>query len=213
MSGITRKTTFWNNLRTERNVEFKELGEFMDMSYSTICKWFTGNSVPMDKHIKTLCDFFDVDFETGKAEFIKANNEYVSSRSPENLDEHIEVADQVMLSNDEVSDSKKDVTEILEDEGFAKASEVVCPESTILKMVYGKIPYDTFFKFITLVVDGTGNPLEEIYGQVTFEEYETIRSILIDDEYPDSTEPVEYPDEIPVFDKWGNVIGMKKRDV
>lgn len=198
--------TFWNRIRVEQKITYKDLSDILNLHPSTISKFFSGAEMPSKERVDILCDFFGVDYETGYDEFCKANNKYYKTE----------------VDN---SDLDVDIDSILKDEGYTKVSESVdepdcteeqptheIPKSLLLELIYGKVPYETFFKFITLVVDGKGNPLEEIYGKVSFEEYETIRSILNDGEYPDSTEEVLFPEQIPVFDKWGNVIGMKKRE-
>ena len=50
----------------------------------------------------------------------------------------------------------------------------------ILETLYGKIPYNLFFKITSMIATKTGNSLECIYGQVSYLEYELIRNTILD---------------------------------
>lgn len=50
-------------LREEKGLTQKELGEKIYVSRSAICKWEMGNGVPSDVNIDALCKFFNVDEE------------------------------------------------------------------------------------------------------------------------------------------------------
>jgi transcriptional regulator with XRE-family HTH domain len=209
---ITKCKTFWNELRVEKGFSFKDLEEIIGLTSGQINRIFTGAVMPKQHQIETICEFFDVPYPIGYDKFEQAHkdwcelhNKTTSIQSTDELDKIFnkdseDDASWVFDNYDELPDKEKETKEIV-------------PQSVLLELIYGKVPYSVFFKFTTLVANGTGNPLEVIYGQVSYEEYETIRSIIKNGEYPDSEGvSYQYPIEIPVFDKWGNVVDFKKRE-
>lgn len=200
MGRKTTYDTFWNNLRESLGVSTRDLAEVLGISRGQISNFCTGRRFPTKNNIQKFCDFFDIDYDTGYSEFEKAYQEYhnyPTTESKEPTEDNAAMMDEL----DKVLFGE-DVTE--------KPTRGL--DSVVMRKLYGQVSYDVFFNVIACIADGTGDPLKEIYGKVSYEDYECIRSIIVDDEYPDSTEEIIYPEVIPEFDKWGNVIGMKKRE-
>lgn len=67
------KDNFWNKLRAEKEITYKELAEYVHFSQSLVAAWFSGYLLPSDSIINALCELFDVDPLIGKQEFVKAH--------------------------------------------------------------------------------------------------------------------------------------------
>lgn len=70
------KRTFWTEKRTSSGFTLQDLSDLTKIEYSTLSKYFTGQTMPTDEIIKQLCDLFGVDFKEGKHEFRKAYTEW-----------------------------------------------------------------------------------------------------------------------------------------
>lgn len=67
------KETFWNAERIKRGWSYDDLSEKLHIPKSTLARWFSGISAPRkDWQIQTLCNLFEVDFDTGYNEFYRA---------------------------------------------------------------------------------------------------------------------------------------------
>lgn len=197
---------FWNDLRESQKLTLNDLEAITSIPHSSLGKWFSGFTKPKDNSIRILCDIFNVDFEEGKREFLKAYSE----RHTSNISETDNKLETPIEDNQPHHWLGSDLDKVSNKKAEEKPQRNL--DSVVMRKLYGKVPYDIFFNFISYVANGSGDPLEEIYGKVSYEEYECIRSIIIDGEYPDDETVVRmYEDEYPEFDKWGNVIGMKKR--
>lgn len=199
MGRKTTYDTFWNNLRESLGVSTRDLAEVLGISCGQVSNFCTGRRFPTKSNIQKFRDFFDIDYDTGYSEFEKAYQKYHNypvTESEEPTEDNAAMMDELdkVLFGEDVTE--KPTREL---------------DSVVMRKLYGQVSYDVFFNVIACIADGSGDPLKEIYGKVSYEDYECIRSIIVDDEYPDSTEEIIYPEMIPEFDKWGNVIGMKKR--
>jgi len=70
------KNNFWNQLRKDRNVTFKYIGDILGRSSTMIRYYFMGYQMPNAEQIKLLCDGFNVDIEQGTEEFKKMYKEW-----------------------------------------------------------------------------------------------------------------------------------------
>ena len=162
------KKTWWNELRVSRNFRFADLVELFPTitNGDSIGAWFSGQYVPKDEYIKILCDFFDVDFEEGKAHFIADHKIWESSKHK----------DSRITTGKALGRGEMETT----GESVLKGTTRPATESKadIFEMVYGKLSYELFRKFCDLVAVSDANALELIYGKVTFEEFITIWNII-----------------------------------
>lgn len=157
------KSNFWNKLRVEKNFRYEDLKELFPSitNSSSIGLWFSGQTMPNDERIRTLCEFFDVPFDKGKAEFRKAHEAWISSKHK---------GARTVNGTGEAH--------IVETNGRGDAYIGKNKETDIFAMVYGAIPYDLFRKFCDLVAENNANALELIYGKVTFHEFIEIQAII-----------------------------------
>lgn len=182
--------TFWNQQRVQQDLRLVDVAEYMHKNHTTVCRWFTGCDMPTDDQIHQLCELFGIDYLQGKQEFIKAHDQWVSiHEEPKGVKGHkIEVAVNSVTTPPKPKKVESNLVDLAQAEPIH--TETLVPKSTLLELVYGKIPYDAFFKFTTLVANKTGNPIKLIYGKVTYEEYEAIRKML-DGIFPESFEIFE----------------------
>lgn len=160
------KVNFWNALRVERNIRYRDLSELFGGHISSWAKYFSGQQMPTDENIEKLCDLFEVEFGKGKAEFMKANQEWTSDRFGTKR-KLITGQNDARLCN--VSSGASEV-EAMPDGDYTLGD--------ILALVYGKIPYDTFAQFTINVRNNLGDPLSCIYGSVSYEEYKQIEEAI-----------------------------------
>ena len=72
----TYKDNFWSKKRVEHNIKTEEIADLLGIKYKTASAYFTGQAVPHEEQIKTLCDFFGVDIVEGTREFENAHKHY-----------------------------------------------------------------------------------------------------------------------------------------
>ena len=167
------KLTWWNKLRVERNIRYKDLMELFNYkSQSAIGGWFSGQRIPSDENIAILCDFFDVEFEEGKRHFVTDNEHWVSENHKDKRSTTGTAEGIARIATGE--------SEVKEHKAWAKTGEEPEEErqTDIFEMVYGKLPYDLFRKFADLVAGKDDNALSLIYGKVTFEEFIFIQNLI-----------------------------------
>ena len=75
---VQLKDTWWNKLRVEQNMPYKELASYMDCGISKVCEWFTGAKLPDRDVIYKLCDWFSVEYGDGEEHFIADHENYVA---------------------------------------------------------------------------------------------------------------------------------------
>lgn len=70
------KNNFWNQVRKERGVTFKYIGDILGRSATMVRYYFIGKQMPPPEHIKLMCEGFNVDIEQGTEEFKKMHKEW-----------------------------------------------------------------------------------------------------------------------------------------
>ena len=173
------KDTWWNKLRVERNITYKELGQYFDVAYSTVGSWFSGQVLPDRYYIQSICDLFDVDYFEGEQHFIEDNAKWKSERKHgkyiQSTGKQEESTIQSRLRSRTTCEHKTKT------EPKEKKVEVIAVD--VFKIVYGKISYELFLKFTDLLASGEGDPMEIIYGKVTYAEYKQIEAIIQEGEH------------------------------
>ena len=174
-----RKVTWWNRKRVECNIRYKDLvSAFDDVGSSSWGGYFSGQVMPSDGVIEKLCNFFDVDFDEGKAHFAEDHKEWVS--------EH-HTAKQVAKSG-AMEIEKKDAffvrqrntkpQEVEVEFTVVRTNTTSEQEATLFSMLYGKVSYEVFSAFHDAIKRGAGDPMELIYGAVSYDEYRQIEGVL-----------------------------------
>lgn len=185
------KRTFWNNLRFERNIRYKDLIQLFPnlTSIGCISGWFTGQKMPDTDSIKTLCDFFDVPFEKGKAEFEKASREWRSDGHTGKRDTCGTAEARIHSKHTKKSEAVEPETPFDDDFPFTVEPTVEVPKEEtkpsiapqeIFSAIYGKVSYEVFFEFTAKVAKRDRDAIKDIYGQVSYEDYEAIREVILD---------------------------------
>jgi transcriptional regulator with XRE-family HTH domain len=167
-SSHTFKDNFWSRKRVECDMKIKEVGEAINQPLKRVGQYFTGQALPNDDIIHDLCDLFDVDFVTGKREFINANKIWVG--------EH----DKDLVSCKRVNKQKKATVkgdELKELDNPTKTLDVDTINYIATK-IYGKVDYQEFTRIIDLLSLGTelSKLLDMVYGRVDFNVF-----MLLDD--------------------------------
>ena len=165
-------SNFWTEKRNSAGVTNTDIREYLKLSKdtTTIAKYFTGEIMPKDDTIKAICNMFDVDFATGKAEFEKINADY--HNKPQKT---AEVANTVVPS---VTVAPVVVPETT----TKKKSETIKPDinDDVIKCIYGEVSYDEFFTIKDLIDSNTGDErlLELIYGKVDCDIFNKVWDIV-----------------------------------
>lgn len=157
---VLKIDNFWNRLRVEKNVRYKELAELFGVCESTMGAYFSGQTMPKDTVIRELCDLFNVDFAKGKEEFKRANEAWSSSNH--------KCTKKLTVGNAESIKGKQAIEVV----------GTVERNVDVFSIIYGKIPYALFMKFLDIVATKQGDPLKLIYGSVTYSEFKQIADII-----------------------------------
>lgn len=163
------KVNFWNKVRVERNIRYKDLVELFGGSNGMWGMYFSGQQLPPINRIKQVCDFFDVDLNEGAEEFRKAHAMW-----------RAESKNKVMVTGkaDPVERSARVTSGERESTVQEKPATVDFSTRDVFKLIYGKIPYDLFLTFWEMVDSGSGDPLECLYGRVSYREFSQIADAL-----------------------------------
>lgn len=163
-----KKQTFWNEVRVKSNCRYTDLADLLGRSPSYCSMIFSGELLPIDSIIEKLCDFFDVDFEKGKAEFETAHREWISYGRGGGK--------QILATGSNAGYKHKSKVTTTTDAALPTTST----KNAIVGMIYGKISYTAFIEFTTALEEGTDVEvlLKSIYAKVTYEDFITIQGLL-----------------------------------
>jgi len=153
-NSYAKKDTFWNRVRAEKGIKIKEVAEFLHRPEGSVGMYFSGQVMPNENTIRTLCDFFDVEFDKGVLEFQHANRNWKAEHN----------AKLQYRSNTPVA-----------------IPEMTTHVEEILKTLYGVISCEDFVAIYNHLISGsaTNFDVEElIYGKFDYATYCKIRDIL-----------------------------------
>ena len=180
--------TFWNVVKEESGLTLKEIAEGIGKKNNQrlVGKYFTGELMPKDATITTICNLFDVDFEQGKEEFKKASLAWRSKRTERQTKAKV-VKEEVATETPVVNMPKEPI--VIEKDGRtlvptksapAKVEPKKIDTSNIESLIYGKIDYDEFEAIRTILRKNTakGMPLEKIYGKVDCDTYNKVYDLI-----------------------------------
>lgn len=147
------KDTYWNNLRVERNIKVKEIAEYLNVSLTSAGGYFSGQLMPKDLQITQLCGLFDVPVDVGREEFKKAHALWKSERKRSGI--------KVQSGKFERKKSAQKTVE-----------PTTIDNTDIIKMLYGKLPYDVFVAVGELISSNDiDTALKQLYGRVSCNEF------------------------------------------
>ena len=159
------KDTFWNKVRVEKGFKLQEIADYLHCSIGSVGSYFSGQTVPSEKVIKALCEYFEIAEPLGTRAFVEDNKAWHA--------EHVRV---YRVPAQKVTKSKKP----------KKKTEEVAPVVTeaiptkadvttkVVELIYGKIPYDAF----VAITEGKEDILAYLYGKVDYKTYLEIAKVL-----------------------------------
>ena len=176
-----RKDTWWNRLRVEKNLSFKDLSDIFGGCPSRYGNFFSGCTMPTDSNIEAICTFFDVNFDEGKKHFEEAHESYIArdymptvstgersdkgqSHEPRVVRSHLKIK--------RVDKSHKEIkTASWSELSVDKQNELTYQMGKILGAVYGKIDYLDFLQFSVALKEKGSDPAKFLYGKLSYEDY------------------------------------------
>ena len=147
--------TFWTKKRLENGLTLEDLSELMKIGYSTLSKELTGEKAMPPENVAKLCELFDVGLREGKRQAKIAHSAWVvSHRLTEN-------------------DSEDEMPIVPAD----TVTEEVDVSDSILRKIYGNIPYDDF---LTIQENGVKSreTLEILYDKVDFDTFMKLLDVI-----------------------------------
>ena len=181
-----RWENFWTTTRDKAGFSGKEVTDLLNierrakgldtLKTGTVCKYFTGQSMPPEEMIIALCNIFDVDVELGTAEFIKAYNHW-HTRGESTIDTPIEVEKQNMITyynTPDINVTFKCIPEEKCETPKMPAKEYVTED--ILNKIYGNISCQDFCYIYDLISSGacTSDIPRLVYNKVDFDTFNQI---------------------------------------
>lgn len=156
---FTFKDTFWSKLRIEKDLSLQDIADIVGLSDASIGQYFSGATIPPDRTLMDICDLFDVDYETGRLEFERANRAWKAEH-----DKTLKYSARVPYQKKRKAPEHKDISNA-EDVLNAIYSKVSCSDFVAiynlimgnttdvdpLEILYGKVDYDTYYKIIKII--------------------------------------------------------------
>lgn len=178
---------FWQKTRQDANLTMKDVTELInldrkalnlpELAKTTVSKYFTGQVLPSDRTVQSLCNIFNVDLTLGKNEMrtayiewhreAKATPKVAEPETTEETSENIEVTSQCEQAWNRWVEKGVAEPETTSD---ATTSTTPNPVETVVRNLYGKIPYDDFKIVENAAVSSytTRMLCEAIYGNVSY---------------------------------------------
>lgn len=170
MAVFLGKDNFWNHLRFENSVKVSDIAKLLNCSYTTASAYFTGQAIPKGNKFNTLCEFFDVDHETGRAEFEKMYEEYWSTREHPGTSKKLKKSSPSASKYPDISNVDLSSFNVGTDTTSVKGSD------KLLKKLYGNIPYDTYTKIEACSTKD--EILSTLYNTVDRDVYDAVYELL-----------------------------------
>ena len=166
------KDTEWNKRRVDRGFKLREIASYLHTGVGRVGAFFTGQQMPPDDIIESLCDYFDVDFLAGKHEFEEAHkhwdaeHERVLRIPAKRMEKPVKIPKKRGRKPKVVVDPVAVVPTVVTP---APAQETPKVDSILAKL-YGKVDYDTY----TAVANNCDNAAEILYGKVDYQLYTAV---------------------------------------
>jgi transcriptional regulator with XRE-family HTH domain len=181
-TAYTFKSTFWNKKRVENNITIVELAKLFGVSRASMGAYLSGYLLPKDDIIKQMCEFFEVDPILGAREFRNAHNAW-DAEKVKTLKASAGNRHKSQLNANEESEPTVPPVTVSEYKTITE-DRAIC--SDILRATYKKVDYDEYEKLSDYLFNGTGDPLEVVYGKVDLKTFRTIEKAL-----ESRTEPIK----------------------
>ena len=179
---VTFKDNFWSRKRVEANVTMNEIADLLGINVKTASAYFTGQLIPHEEQIKTLCDFFDVDVIEGTREFVNAHKTYEGERKrimKASAKPKTKTTPITETSVFEPVPTKETISADSLTAGTMPAEECkdccIEPEkdyTPVIKLLYnsGKVDFETYNEFIDhLMLEGEEEAKKFIFDHVCYE--------------------------------------------
>lgn len=167
--------TFWNRVRVEAGITCTEVAQYLHLSESGVSNYFTGKIIPSDYTIHKLCEFFNVDYNTGHSEFYRAHQEYKKMKGSKSF-KYINT--RALEEEKAAKDAPKQVESVEEEQTDVKNDRAPMTRENILPSLYGLLTYQEFAHFTQAMITHDLSVLKSVYGKVTFEDYNLIAEVL-----------------------------------
>lgn len=195
--GIACKDTFWSNLRIERGITINQISQDTGLPLGSLTTYFSGEHVPREYALRTLCYYFGIDVDKGREEFIQGH-EIWDARHSEEWRQHDKQRESTYAKNyyrenvymtclplSRTSDAdiieKLNTIEVgnrssyirwvlrqhLRNDNFS--IERLTPEiKNLLKVIYSEVPFDIFMTMLSSLLDKKTIDAKLLYGYVTY---------------------------------------------
>lgn len=72
------KDNFWSRLKTERSITTERVAQILNIDSSILSNYFIGFNMPDEKTIRSICEFFKIDYDQGLSEFRQVHSAYLA---------------------------------------------------------------------------------------------------------------------------------------
>ena len=172
----TKNDTFWNKVRVKAGYSTYDVATLLNVGRSTANNYLVGKTVPSERQIDALCEFFGVDRVQGEREFYEAHRHYdadshrkrVDLKQAEHVEEQLKAAREY---NERVAAKNKPAP-------VEVSALVEVEETDIFKLVYDVLSYQEFNEFFAAVASKSERALELIYHKVDYDTYKKISKVI-----------------------------------
>ena len=160
------KVTFWNKQRIKSGKLLRELADEMGVTSGTMGSWCSGMRIPSKEHISKMCNAFNIDYATGHAEFVKANQEWESSRGGM---EYVMYGPTIPHAA-----NPNPPPRYIAKKG---ANPVPSDYKELLKYFYNKVSFAEYVVLANCILS-EDDPLSKLYGKISFEDFNKVKSFI-----------------------------------
>lgn len=156
VSAAFTKDTFWNRLRLAKGVTLTNMAQEIGIDQSWLSRCLTGSLIPSTPIAIKICDYFNVDYAEGAAEFNKAHEAWVQAHQGETK------------KRSPIRKRKFDVEKVpaLAEKAVKKSAKAKNDlVDNVIRKLYGNISFDDFMT-IALCEPTTKDLLEFAYNKV-----------------------------------------------
>ena len=199
-SGFVNQDTFWSMLRIARGVTLQTIAKDTGIGLGALTTYFSGEHIPREFALMTLCNYFDVDLDLGREKFNEGHEIWNNRHSPEwhthdrqrESEYHKKYnrtnAIPICISFDRKKDrdllDKLDTIELGNRSPYIKwlmrqhlgndafSTERLTQEvRDVLSVIYSEVPFDIFMKCLETLLDTKMFDVKLLYGYVTYKTY------------------------------------------
>ena len=173
-----RRDNFWMRKRIEAKLRYQDIADDTGLLAGTLSNYFSGSSMPSDRAIKIICDYFEVDPVKGKSEFMKIheiwdahNNKALLTCKKPGYVSRKKVATQTGTAEPTIEPTTNPTSYDIQ--------EVDTARSEVAREIYGKVDYDTFIAVLNALSNpDKGSVGKLLYGTVDYDIYSKIISTI-----------------------------------